>query len=131
MPSWATSLIQSRREQKPRPKRGKLTFVQWLEEEKACGDAIEWVEQKCRGRLDIAWKRCTRPGWMIWLIKAARDCKLRGWSSKRLHRVYKCPAYYAGSTFHYYVEGKKCKSMADKLRKLFTPLRWKGGKKCR
>jgi len=49
-----------------------MTFAKWLEEVGACKAARDWV-----GNHGLLWayKNCTRPHWMLWVLEMAYHCE--------------------------------------------------------
>lgn len=49
-----------------------MNEVKLLEKLGACNDAVSFVRDECGGDLSVAWGRCSRPDWMLWLLRESR-----------------------------------------------------------
>lgn len=49
-----------------------MTFHDWVVEHTACQPAIGWVGNKT---IEEAWRTCSRPFWMTWLIRRSHTTK--------------------------------------------------------
>ena len=45
----------------------KKEHLEWLQENKACGSSILWIEEKNIQSLEEAWNICERGDWLLWM----------------------------------------------------------------